>query len=155
MVKTKNKQTNKKPACQWGRCNSGSIPGWRSFPGGMSGNPPQNSPSGLWGNEVMLSHELFLNLTSIYKILTDSHLHASEYTYCNTFLRAGFCFKTNRCWGGKYFQKLFFFKVGGKKHRETNAWTCLLNWNMPKKYLLFHQSWGSLITFSRSGKNQW
>ena len=154
MVKTKNKQTNKKPACQCRKCNRFN-PRVEKLPWRQAWKPTPEQP--LWAlteREVMLSHQLVLNVTSIYKILTDSHLHASEYTYCNTFLRAGFCFKTNRCWGGKYFQKLFSFKVGGKKHRETNAWTCLLNWNMPKKYLLFHQSWGSLITFSRSGKNQ-
>lgn len=118
-----------KPSCRCRRCKGRQVQSrGEKVPWRRAWKPTPEQP--LWAlteREVMLSHELSLNLTSIYKILTDSHLQASEYTYCNTFLRAGFCFKTNRYWGGKYFQNYFssrwVARTIEKQMRELAFWT--------------------------------
>lgn len=69
------------------------------------GRPPTENRA-LWApleKELILNHDL-MNLTSIYKILQDSISHASKCIYCNTFLRAGLCFKTNSCQVGFIFK---------------------------------------------------
>lgn len=87
--------------------DAGSVPGEGSLEGGRETHPR----TALWAlteREVMLSHELSLNLTSIYKILTDSIFKPLVYILQHILRLA--LFQDKQILRGKYFQKIIFLQ---------------------------------------------